>query len=149
MNWDALDVMMAATLVMSAAGGFLVVSRFSTGPSYLAATALAGFGALALVWTSLAVGLIGEPDNPANLVFAGVLALGAVGALLARFRPMGLALTLAAMGAAQAAVTLLALSLGLGGEDNGGTAYAALFAGLWLCAAWLYREAARTAPDPS
>jgi hypothetical protein len=37
--------------------------------------------ALLILWINLAVGIIGEPDDPANMMYAGVLAVGMVGAL--------------------------------------------------------------------
>ena len=54
-----------------------------------------------LVWINLAVGIIGSEDNPANLMYGGVLAVGVAGAVAARFRPGGMARALAATALAQ------------------------------------------------
>ena len=80
-----------------------------------------GFGAalgvaagLFLVWVNLAVGIIGTEGDPANRMYLGVLAVGVIGALVARFRPEGMAMALFAMAAAQALVAMVTLALGLG-----------------------------------
>jgi hypothetical protein len=75
--------------------------RFAVGVA-LAAT-------LILVWMNLAVGIIGSEDNPANLLYVGVLAVGIVGALVARFRPHGMARALLAAALAQVLVPVIAL----------------------------------------
>lgn len=49
-----------------------------------------------------AVGIVGSEDNPANLMYGGVLAVGIVGAVIARFRAEGMA-------RAQGSVALIAL----------------------------------------
>ena len=48
-------------------------------------------GALLLVWLSLGVGIIGKDGDPSNRMYLGVLCVGIVGSLLARFRPQGMA----------------------------------------------------------
>src|SRR5688572_8042949 len=58
---------------------------------YRFAVGVALAAALFLVWMNLAVGLIGTEDNPANLLYGGVLAVGIIGAIIARFRPHGMA----------------------------------------------------------
>ena len=149
MNWDALDIMAAGALICSAAGGFFVVTRFSTGPYYMAAAGLAAITALALVWASLAVGIIGASADPANLMYPGVLAVGAIGALLARFRPGGMARALWAMAGAQIAVGVIALAFGMGGEASAWPGDilvgSALFSLLWGLSATLFRRAAAEA----
>jgi hypothetical protein len=50
---------------------------------------------------NLAVGVIGTEDDPANLMYVGVLAVGIIGAIIARFRPHGMARTLFATALAQ------------------------------------------------
>jgi thiazole synthase ThiGH ThiG subunit len=53
--------------------------------------ALALVAAMLLVWVNLAVGIIGSEDNPANIMYLGVHAVLILGALLALFRPQGMA----------------------------------------------------------
>jgi hypothetical protein len=65
-----------------------------------------------LVWTNLAVGIIGEPDELANLMYVGVLAVGILGAITARFRPAGMARALLATALVQALVAGIALIAG-------------------------------------
>jgi len=50
-----------------------------------------------------------DSNNPINLLYFGVIADGVIGALIARFQPMGLAYTMLAMAAAQAMVAAIAL----------------------------------------
>jgi peptidoglycan/LPS O-acetylase OafA/YrhL len=70
--------------------------------------------ALILVWTNLAVGLIGSGDNPANWMYFGVLVVGIIGALVARFRPRGMARALFVTALAQVLVAAITLVAGLG-----------------------------------
>ena len=58
---------------------------------------------------NLAVGLIGSENNPANLLYGGVLAVGIVGAILARTKAQGMARALFATALAQALVPVLAI----------------------------------------
>jgi hypothetical protein len=69
---------------------------------------------LLLVWLSLGVGIIGQDGDPANAMYFGVLAVGIVGALIARFRPGGMSRALLATALAQATVGAIALVGGLG-----------------------------------
>jgi hypothetical protein len=50
----------------------------------------------------LASGIIGQDGDPANMMYFGVLAVGITGAVIARFRPAGMARALIAMALAQA-----------------------------------------------
>jgi uncharacterized membrane protein (UPF0136 family) len=60
--------------------------------AYRFAAGLALVAAFLIVWLNLAAGLIGiEDDDPANLLYAGVLAIGCIAAIAARFQPRGLA----------------------------------------------------------
>jgi hypothetical protein len=60
-----------------------------------------------LLLINAAAGIIG--DGPVNLMYVGVLAVGFVGALVARFQPRGMALALFATAVAQMLVPLIAL----------------------------------------
>ncbi len=50
--------------------------------------------AVILMWVNGAVGVIGSENNDANLMYFGVLAVGIIGAVIARFQPRGMALAL-------------------------------------------------------
>jgi hypothetical protein len=80
--------------------------------AYRFAVGVALAAALLLAWMNLAVGVIGTEDDLGNLMYVGVLAVGIVGALIARFRPHGMARALFATALAQALVAVIALILG-------------------------------------
>ena len=80
--------------------------------AYRAAVGVALAAALLLVWINLAVGIIGNEDNPANLMYIGVLAVGTIGAIIARFQPHGMARALFATALAQGLVVVIALIAG-------------------------------------
>ena len=80
--------------------------------AYRLAAILALAAALLILWFNIAAGLIGiEDDDPANLLYVGVLAIGCIGAILARFRPRGLARAMFVAAMAQALVGAIALKL--------------------------------------
>ena len=59
------------------------------------------------------VGIIGDGDlDSPNALYFGVLAIGLVGALIARFQPRGMSYTLFAMALAQMLVPIVALIIG-------------------------------------
>jgi hypothetical protein len=64
---------------------------------------------IVLLWVNGAVGLIGNEDNPANLMYAGVLAIGLIGAALARLQPLGMAWALSVTAVAQFLVPVIAV----------------------------------------
>ena len=76
---------------------------------YRLATGLAVLTGLGLLWINAAVGLIGREDNPANLLYGGVLAIGLAAAAIARLQPMGMARALFVTAAAQLLVPVVAL----------------------------------------
>ncbi|MCI0351057.1 MAG: hypothetical protein L0Z53_16655 [Acidobacteriales bacterium] len=85
----------------------LVAKRMSN-KAYRFAVGLAVGTALILTWMNLAVEIIGD-DNPANLMYFGVLLVGTIGAAIARLEPRGMARALFAMALAQVLVPVIAL----------------------------------------
>jgi len=69
--------------------------------------------ALLLVWLILAVGVLAEAGAAVDRIYIFVLGLGALGAVLARFKPRGLAYAMLATAIAQALVIPSALASGL------------------------------------
>jgi hypothetical protein len=102
--------------------------------------------ALLLAWLSLGVGIIGADGDPANRMYFGVLAVGLLGSLVARFRPRGMARSLLATAVAQGLVAVIALVAGLGRPWSGPLELVCLngfFVALFALSAWLFRRAAR------
>ncbi|MDP1579145.1 MAG: hypothetical protein Q8M02_02630 [Candidatus Didemnitutus sp.] len=108
-NWTPRDFLAAWILLAGAGLAFRFAIRHALNLSFKIGAALAVVTALALMWANLAVGLIGREGNPANLFYGGVLAIGIVGALLARGRPTGMERTLFAMAFAQILVPVIAV----------------------------------------
>ena len=112
--------------------------------AYRVAVGLALTAAFLIVWLNAAAGLIGiEDDDPANLLYVGVLAIGFIGAIIARFQPRGLARALFATALAQALVGAIALKL----PNTAGSVQIIIvhgvFVALFTGAALLFRHAAR------
>jgi hypothetical protein len=100
--------------------------------------------AFLIVWLNAAAGLIGiEDDDPANLMYVGVLAIGLIGAIAARFQPLGLARALFATALAQALVGAIAVKLPNTAGPVQIVLLHGLFVALFACAALLFRSAAR------
>ena len=65
-----------------------------------------------LLWVIGAVGLIGVEGDPFDRIYGGVIAVGIVGAMIARFRARGMARALVAAALAQALAAVIALAIG-------------------------------------
>lgn len=138
--WDPPgDFIFLAMLLGGLGLAYELAARVKAERAYRAGAMLAIVTGLLQAWINLAVGVIGSEDNPANLVYAGVLAIAAGGALLARLRPAGMARAMAAAAAAQLLAFVVAWSAGLGFTGP----ITVFFAGLWLIAASLFARSAR------
>jgi len=138
--WDLPDFVLFGAMLAVSCGTCELAARLTGNRAYRAAVAVALAAAFILVWMNLAVGIIGSEDNPANLMFGGVLAVGIVGAVIARFEPRGMARALVATALAHALVAVIALVAGWGWDALILTVF---FAALWLTSAGLFRKAAR------
>jgi hypothetical protein len=118
--------------------------------AYRFAVGVALAAAFILVWLSLGVGIIGKDGDPANLMYFGVLAVGVIGAIIARLQPHGMARALFATALAQALVAAIALIAGLGLPWSGPLELLLLngfFIALFVGSAWLFVCAARERPE--
>jgi hypothetical protein len=145
MNWDETDFIVFGTMLLGACGAYELAARMTGNTAYRAAVGVAVVAAFILIWMNLAVGIIGSEDNPANLMYAGVLAVAILGGLIVRFRPHGMARVLAATALAQALVGVIALVAGLGSTGENWPRVIIVLTGffsvLWLTSAWLFRKA--------
>ena len=115
---------------------------------YRSAVGVALAAALILLWVNGAVGVIGSENNDANLMYIGVLGIGVIGAVIARFQPRGMSFALFATALAHALVTLVATIGRLGFPASGPLELLLLngfFIALWVVSACLFRQTARTA----
>lgn len=146
-DWSVTDFAAAAALLFGTGLLYELVAGRGGTLVYRAAVALALGTALLLVWSNLAVGIVGNERHPFNLAYFAVLAVGCLGALLARLRPRGMARALFATALAQAAVAAAALVAGMQGAPESSVpeilAVNAFFVVLWVGAALLFRHAAR------
>ena len=117
--------------------------------AYRFAAGLALTAAFLIVCLNVAAGLIGiEDDDPANLLYVGVLAIGFIGAIIARFQPRGLARALFATALAQALVGAIALKLPNTASSEQIVILHGVFVALFAGAAWLFRYAGRKGFPP-
>ena len=148
--WGLADFAVAGALLCGAGFTYERVARQADHLAYRAAVGVAVAAALILVWMNLAVGLIGAEDHPANLLYVGVLAVGIMGAFLARVQPRGMARALVATACAQAWVAVIASIAGWGDPASGPLELFVLngfFVALWVGSAWLFRRAAHGRPE--
>jgi len=149
-NWDVADFGLFGTLLVGVGVAYELAVRKRGDTAYRAAVGVALAAAFLLVWVNGAVGIIGSEDNPANLMYGGVLAVGIIGAIIARFQPHGMARALFATALAQALVAVIALLGGLGSPWSGPLEIAALngiFVALFAGSALLFQKAARGRPE--
>jgi hypothetical protein len=122
-----------------------LVRTLSPAIAYRLALVGAIVSALLLIWLSLGVGIIGRDGDPANRMYFAVVAIGVLGALIARFRARGMSRTLFAMALVQAVITAIALVAGLG-QPWSGPAEVLILNGFFIVAfsiaAFLFRRAA-------
>jgi hypothetical protein len=156
-NWPPLAFAVWGALLFGAGLMYELIAGKGGTIAYRLAVGIACATGFVLVFINAAVGIIG--DGPVNLMYLGVLAVGFVGALIARFQPRGMALALVATAVAQMLVPVIALAIWQAGwqdllmDPNSphppfhpGIAPVfglnAVFAMLWLTSAWLFRKAA-------
>jgi hypothetical protein len=137
--WSASDFGFAIPLIGGGGIAYELVVRMTGNAAYRAAVAVALLTSFLLVWSNLAVGIVGDEDNPANLAFFGVVAIVIAGAFVARLQPEGMARALFATAFAQLLVSTVALVARM----DLPVGIAIFFVGMWLVSGLLFRIAAR------
>ena len=147
--WTPPDFIVASAMFAIVGGTFELAVRASGNWAYRAGAAAALATAFLLTWVNLAVGIIGNVDNPLNLMFFGVTAAALVGSIAVRFRADGMARAMSVAALIQAVIGLGVLLSGAGGNEPPGFVglfiLIEFFAGLWLLSAWFFRKAAAAA----
>ena len=145
-NWSLFDFIVMGILLFGTGLTYVLISKISDSMAYRTAVGVAVVAGFLLIWVNLAVGIIGSEDNPANQLYAGVLAVGIIGAGITRLRPPGMALTLFATALAQMLVPLIAMIIWRPSfEETPGIVGVfilnAFFAALFVVSALLFRNA--------
>jgi len=143
-DWSPMDFVVFGAMLATVGIAFEIADTL-----YRCAAGLALATAFGLVWVTLAVGLIGGDGDPANRLYAIVLAVAIGGALIARLRPRGMALTLLATGVAQAVIGTWAVLARPEVATHATRAGNALFVILFVGPAFLFALAARSSGRPS
>lgn len=147
MNWDAVDFAVFGAMLICVGAVYWLASRKSVKSSYRFGVGVALVAAFLLVWVNGAVGIIGDEGNDANMMFFAVLAVGIVGAFIARFKPIGMALALCATALAQVLVAMIAVFADLGATGpiwpRDVLFLTGFFTVLWLLSARLFQFAGR------
>jgi len=149
MLWTVGDFVAAGILLFGAGLTFTLIARMSDNTAYKLAAGVAVAAGLLLVWANMAVGLVGSEDNPANLLYVGVLAVALIGAFVARFRARGMSNAMFAASLTYIVVTAIALFVwkptGAAAEPNAHLLNAlvanGMFAAIWAVSGWLFRRA--------
>lgn len=144
-KWSLFDFIAAWTLLFGAGFSYKLAVRMLGGRSYRLAVGTAVGTGLFLIWSNLAVGIIGSENNPANLMYFGVLAVGIIGVVIVRFQPERMEYVMAATAVAQMLVALIVLLAGPRLTQNSPVteilAVNGFFAALWALSALFFRYA--------
>lgn len=153
-DWSAVDYVIAGLLLFGAGATFELIARRGAPSVYRFAVATAVGACLLLGWGNLAVGLIGNEENPASLLYLAVPAVGLVGAGISRFHPAGMARTALVMAIVQALVPFVAMAIWrpvfAAGPETAGVVRVLMlngfFVALFAASALMFRKAAEPTP---
>ncbi|MBX3565038.1 MAG: hypothetical protein KF730_10735 [Sphingomonas sp.] len=146
-NWGPEDFIVMGGMIVLALGAYELLATKAGNAAYRIASALAVLGAFLLVWINLAVGIIGDEGNPANLMYFGVLAILTGGAAFAKGRAAAMARTLFAVAGAQMLIAAVAVLGHMGSEGpiwpRDILGVTAILSGIALLSGALFRHSSR------
>ncbi len=135
-RWSVMDFVVFGALLLAACGAVEWAARRSARPAYLAGVAVAVAAVFLLVMAQGAVGLLGDGDDPLNLLFMAGPVIVVGGSAVVRGRPGAMSRVMAIAALAHTLAGLVALRAGW----NDAWMATAPFVGLWLLSAWLLRR---------
>ena len=143
-DWSPFDFVAAAFLIGIPGLLFELAVRLSGNWAYRAGAALALLISFLTVWINLAVGIVGDEDNPANLMFFAVVFIALAGSVLAGFKPAGMARALFIAALVQAGIGAV---VWFGRMETAAPAagLSLALALMWLAAGGLFRRATKAA----
>jgi len=145
-DWSLGDFIVFGVMIGAVGGAFELVVRASGNWAYRGGAALGLLAMFLVVWANLAVGIVGNENNPWNQLFFLALLIGIAGACVARFRAGGMSVAMLVTAVGLMAAYVLArlnrpeeFGAHLMVELIGTSIFALLFVG----SAALFRKAAR------
>ena len=149
--WSLSHFVIFAALLFGTGFTYQLVVRKMGSVAYKFAVGLALASAFILVWLMGAVGVIGVEGDPFDLIYFGVILIGIVGAIIARFQPQGMARAMLVTAFAQALVIVIALMAGKHHSPVSSVAEIVLLNGFFVVllqgSAKLFQNAAREQPN--
>ena len=138
-NWPAGAFVFVYVLFFGTGMAYALIARKMDSWAYKAGVGVALVAGFALGWSNMVH--VADSENPANLVYYSVLAVGFVGAWLARLQARGLALTLFAMAATLALITVMLPSGAPPYLNRNMTIGHGVFVALFIASGLLFRRA--------
>ena len=137
-QWSTFDHIVWAFMLAIPATIIDLVSRMTGNWAYRGAVVIALGTSFVITWANLAVGIVGNEENPVNLIFFGVVAIALLGSPLVGFKAARLRWVFYLTAAAQALSALVALR-----AEPFVLVFCGVTTALWLTAATLFGRAAR------
>ena len=138
----AIELLVFITII---AAVLYLAMRIRKNTAYRLAIGLALLASFLIVWINLAVGIIGEPENPANFLYLGVPVVAFMGALIARLQATHMSAVLSVTAGLQLLVAVITLLAGWATPVSWAWAMLLIngvFTALWVASALLFRKAA-------
>lgn len=137
-QWSIFDHIVWAFMLAIPATIIDLVSRMTTNWFYRGGAIIALATSFVITWANLAVGIVGNEENPVNLIFFGVVAIAMLGSPLVGFEAARLRGVFYLTAAAQALTALVALQ-----AEPFVLVFCGVTTALWLTAATLFSQAAK------
>ena len=149
-TWSLGDFLVMGSLILVSGTTYLGISSLSGTFAYKAGIGVTVLSLFLLIWTNLAVGIIGNEGNPFNLMFIAVFVLVFAGAWRSKFSAKGMSNTLFSAASLQAIIPVLAIAAGgvdtgLASETLGMFVLNSILAAMFTIAGVLFRRVNNTA----
>lgn len=142
-EWTIFDFTVAGILLMGTGLSFVFLANKAHNKIYKIAIGLTLVTVLFMIWSNLAVGIIGDENTSINILYLVVLGVGAIGAFISKFKPKGMSLTLKLTAISQVIVIIIALLEGYGNTLDSLSELLLVngfFIVLWLLASFLFKK---------
>lgn len=152
-NWSASDFVIMGALLFTTGTVFVFIIRYASNFIYKAAVTCAVGTTFLMIWSNLAVGLIGSGPHAGNLMFIGVVAVVIVGIFLSRLTAKGMELAMFAAALSVLLVAVISLLIGLHHNPDSSVieilGVCGFFAMLYTISGFLFRQVSSTPTEKS